>query len=367
MKKYERVMAWVKDNIESGLLSPGDKLPSEPELMQRFSVSRNSVRQAINELAKEKLVESRHGIGTFCLRRGQGKSMLIGLVCLRITSYIFPRIIQGCNRVVQKNGYSLLMNESWYDLAHERTILAGLRDKGVDGIIITPVEGEEGENNAALIKEIEGQGTAVVLLDNEFPDYNLSSVVIDDLQAGRAAAKLLWDMGHRQIGVLYSTNYRPKILRKRGVLEFLGERQVSPPNQWVVGIEGQISPFRTYGQIRDFFRGNDALPTAIVCSSDDEALMFIRQAQRKGLRIPDDISVVSFDNSDLSRFSHPRLTTMDHPSEYMGELAATLLLDRIHHPEMSVQSRNVIRSAPVNRDSVRRVPAGEEDVVRETH
>ena len=358
MKKYERVMAWIREGIESGRIIPGEKLPSEPELMQRFAVSRNSVRQAIYELAKQKLVESRHGVGSFCLRRTQSKSMLIGLVCLRITSYIFPRIIQGCNKVIQKNGYSLLMNESWYDLKQERSTLVALREKRVDGIILTPVQAAGRNNNADLVKEIEDDGIAVVLLDNEYEGYDFSSVVLDDIQAGRTAAKLLWDCGHRQIGVLYSANYRPKVLRRNGVLEFLREQNLSPSDRWIIGIEGQTSAFRTYGQIRELFGMPGSLPTAMICSSDDEALMFIRQAQRRGINVPGDISVVSFDNSEPGRFSHPRLTTMDHPSEYMGELAATLLLNRIYHPETPIRSRNVIGSVVVNRDSVRPISAG---------
>jgi DNA-binding LacI/PurR family transcriptional regulator len=99
-----------------------------------------------------------------------------------------------------------------------------------------------------------------------------------------------------------------------------------------------------------------SVPTAIICSSDDEALMLIRQAKRAGINVPDDLSVISFDNSDLARFSHPRLTSMDHPSDYMGELAATALLSRVYHAETPVRTRSVIDSSVVNRDSVLDLP-----------
>ncbi len=353
MKKYETVMTWVRENIESGRVLPGEKLPSEPELMARFGVSRNSVRQAITELIKDKLVESRHGVGTFCIRRTRDRSMLVGLVCLRVNSYIFPRIIQGCNRIMQKNGFNLLINESWYEMAQERSLLMALREKRVDGIILTPVEEDGSRSNADLVKELEDSGIAVVLFDNEYTGLDFSSVVLDDFGAGRTAAKYLWDCGHRDIGVVYSANYRPKVLRKNGVEDFLRQQDVNVRPEWRVGIEGQFSPFHTYGQIRELFHMAGTLPSAVVCSSDDEALMFMRQAQRAGVRVPDDLSVISFDNSDLARFSHPRLTSMDHPSDYMGELAATALLNRIYHADTPVRTRSVIRSAVVRRDSVR--------------
>lgn len=353
MKKYQIVSSWIRESIETGQIDPGDKLPSESELMRRFDVSRNSVRQAVNELVREGLVESRHGLGTFCTKRSAGESMNVAMVCLRMGSYIFPRIIQGCNRVMQKNGYTLQLNESWYDVEEERRVLRGLRQKGVDGLILIPVNGEGPGTNAALVGELEGEGLSVVLLDNEYEGYEFSSIVLEDFDGGVTVARHLWEAGHRQIGVLYSSNYRPKILRKDGVLHFLEAQGAAVRNEWIIGIDGQSSPFRTYGQIRSLFRDGLSLPTAMVCSSDDEAIMLIYQARHHGIRVPEDLSVVSFDNSDLSKVYRPRLTSIDHPSEYMGELAASMLLDRMRRREAPLKTRTTIESRLIKRDSVR--------------
>ena len=352
MKKYETVFLSIRRRIESGSIEPGDKLPSESELIRQFGVSRNSVRQAINELSRAGLVETQHGIGTFCKKRDPAQSMLVSLICLRAGSYIFPRIIQGCNRVMQKNGYTLLLNESWYDPAEERRVLSSLRDRNVDGIILIPVQGEGTQTNAELVKKLEDEGHAVVLLDNEYSGYSFSSVVLDDYQAGVSVARYLWNEGHREIGVLYSSNYRPKTLRKEGVIRFLSDAGASIPQEWLIGIDGQTSPLRTYGQIRALFRQRLTLPTAMVCSGDDEALMFMYQARHHGIRVPEDISLVSFDNSDLSKLSRPRLTSVDHPSEYMGEVAATMLLARLQRREPALRTRTVIASELIKRDSV---------------
>jgi GntR family transcriptional regulator of arabinose operon len=354
MKKYEKVMAWIREQIEDGRIAPGDRLPSESELMRQLEVSRNSVRKAIGELAKLGLVVTEHGIGTFCRTRTAGQSVLVGLVCFRISSYIFPRIIQGCNRVMQKNGYRLVINESWYDLAEERSVLRSLQEMNVAGIIVIPVQGPSAASNADLVKDIEDQGIAVVLLDNEYPKFDFSSVVLDDEQAGHAIVEHLWNAGHREIGMLYSFNYRPKIRRREGVLSFLTAHGASIRDEWNIGIDGQTSPKGTYRQIREFFRRQIALPTAMICSSDDEALMFIRLARRHGIQVPKDISVVSFDNSDLSKLSQPRLTSMNHPSEYMGEIAATILIDKIQRRDRGVRTRTVIHSELIRRDSVSR-------------
>jgi DNA-binding LacI/PurR family transcriptional regulator len=90
----------------------------------------------------------------------------------------------------------------------------------------------------------------------------------------------------------------------------------------------------------------------MICSSDDEAIMLMYQARHHGIRIPEDLSIVSFDNSDLSKVSRPRLTSVDHPSEYMGELAATMLLNQMQRKELPLHTRTVIESKLINRDSV---------------
>lgn len=77
------------------------------------------------------------------------------------------------------------------------------------------------------------------------------------------------------------------------------------------------------------------------------------RARHHGIGIPGDLSVISFDNSEPAKFSHPQLTSMNHPSEYMGELAATLLLNCIYCREEPLRTRTVIASSVVRRDSVR--------------
>lgn len=353
-KKYETVQYFLKSKIESGVILPGEKLPSESELMNQFKISRNAVRQAINELIKERLVESHRGIGTFCVKRTQGSSMLIGMVTFRISSYIFPRMVSACNQVIQRDSYTLLLNESLYDAAKERSILLDLRKRHVDGIIITPVQETGGQNNADLLNELEAEGIPIVLLDGQYPGYAFTSIVMDEVAAGRRAAEYLWERGHRDIGLVYSSNYMPKILRKEGIQNFLSGVGGHIRDEWLIGIHGQSSSFETYRQIRALLAlRKDHLPTAVICSSDDEAFMFMRQAQRNRIRIPEDVSLIAFDNSDLSRYSSPRLTTVDHPSDYMGELAGKLMLDRIYHAEVKSRTQTIIDTTVISRESVR--------------
>jgi len=353
MKKYEIVKSWLQNNIIKGILVPNDKLPSESELIKQFGVSRNAVRQAINELIKDHLVESRHGIGTFVLKKINESTSNIGLICYRIPSYISPKIIHGVNKIIQKSGYNLLLNESWYDLNIEKSLLSGLTQKNLAGLIITPVQGEGQQNNAEILKELEHRGIPIVLLDNDFPKYNFTSVVLADNNVGIKTAKYVWEAGHRDIGIIYSRNYRPKVLRKEGSLFFLSNAGSPVPEGRVFSIEGQVSGQRVYREIRFIVDNIEKLPSVFICSSDDEALVLMYILHKKGVNIPEDVSIISYDNSESSQFSSPRLTTVNHPSEYMGELVASMLLNKINNPGIKINSRTTIDSYVIKRDSVK--------------
>jgi GntR family transcriptional regulator of arabinose operon len=224
MKKYQQIEEWIKESIGSGRFMPGDKLPSESQLCEQFGISRNSIRQAVNNLVHAGWVETKKGIGTFCLLRNRNLTTNIGFICYYTSSYIFPRIIHGCDRILYRSGFHLLLNQSEYDLEKEHNILQSLKRKGVDGIIIEPIYSGSEPSNRELLLEFQAQGIPVILIDNYFPGEDFSFIALDDRRGGWIAASYLWEKGHRKIGVLYKEDYFPSILRKEGALSFLRER-----------------------------------------------------------------------------------------------------------------------------------------------
>jgi GntR family transcriptional regulator of arabinose operon len=107
-----------------------------------------------------------------------------------------------------------------------------------------------------------------------------------------------------------------------------------------------------------FFRGAREIPSAFVCGNDEDALRLIEAAERQGLKVPDDLSVVGFDNSDIAQLEKISLTSVDHPSFEIGEKAANILLDKIFHPEIRFVTHTIITPSLVERSSVKNlVPA----------
>jgi GntR family transcriptional regulator of arabinose operon len=353
--KYQQIRQWILDNMEAGRFLPGDKLPSENEFCKQFGVSRNSVRQAINSLIGEGWLDSKKGIGTFCLLKTPQLTKDIGLICFFTGSYIFPRIARGCDQISHKNGFHLILNQSEFDYDKEREILIKLKKRGVDGVIIEPVFPGDGRSNLDLLVELEDSGTPVVLIDNYFPQRGFSRVALDDHAGGRLAAAHLWEKGHRRIGVISATTYQPKMDRKEGALSFLRQMGARIPEQWLLGYAGPAFSLRIDEIIDSFFTREKELPTALICTSDEESIELYKMIEKHGLKIPKDISVVSFDNSSLAVLPGISLTSIDHPGQYMGELATKILLEKIMNPKVSCHTTSLIEPRLVERDSVAQI------------
>jgi GntR family transcriptional regulator, arabinose operon transcriptional repressor len=342
------------------------------QLAEQFGVSRNAVRQALHNLAHEGWVETMKGIGTFC-RSPVAKSRLhntIGFVCFFSGSYIFPDILRGCDNVLYRRGFHVLLNQSEYDAGKERAILEGLRNRGVDGVLLEPIYDASGSPNGALLTELERAGIPVVLIDGCLDGAGFSCVSLDDAAGGYLAAKYLWERGHRRIGGFFQNDYVVKVARMSGVRRFLREKDIEPPPDWFTGFKGQgpgsgaeeaaaslLSAARAAGAAKAAGAASTAgagqeLPTGIVCGNDEEALVLIRTAQSIGLRVPEDLSIVGFDNSNIAQLDQVALTTVDHPSFLMGEMATNILLERVFHPERSFVTRTVITPTLVERRSV---------------
>lgn len=355
MKKYQVVEAWTRNRIIEGVLIAGEKLPSESQLCAQFGVSRNAVRQAIQNLIQEGFVESIKGVGTFCRARPPESefSANIGLVEYFISSYIYPQVIRGSYNTLSRKGFALLLNQSEYNLERERAILQDLRRQKVGGIIIAPIYGAGDRSNALLLEEIQNEGIAVVLCDDYYPGRDFSSVTLDYHRCGEVAASHLWAKGHRKIGIFYQKDFLVKANRMKGVLDFLGTQEAPVRDSWIVGFNGQGPSSGAADAAERFLKGTRELPSAFVCGNDEDALHLIQVAERLGIRIPDDLSVVGFDNSDIARLERISLTSVDHPSFQIGEKAANILLDKIFHPEIRFVTKTIITPSLVERGSVR--------------
>ena len=138
--KYFQVMDRLRQQILSGEIKPGGKLPSENELSREYGISRHTVRKALRILENDGYVEAQHGRGTFCSERmgHMKRSKNIAVVTTYLSDYIFPRLIQGIDKVLSQNGYSIILKNTGNSRQKEAQQLEELLEKEIDGLIIEP-------------------------------------------------------------------------------------------------------------------------------------------------------------------------------------------------------------------------------------
>ncbi|QHZ54816.1 LacI family transcriptional regulator [Brevibacillus sp. NSP2.1] len=233
----------------------------------------------------------------------------------------FARSIEDCGREL---GYSILICSTDFQKANELKHSAFLIDKKVDGIIII-----SGSQDESFIKELLDKQIPTVIVNKELTTpLPIDSVSVDDFIGGYEATKHLLELGHRRICTIQLGELLLGKERLRGYKHALEEFEVkyektltffSSPNATIeeskqISLEILSAPQR---------------PTAIFAGNDILALGVIHAAMELGLSIPDDLSVIGFDNTVLSAMSNPPLTTMAQSIQDMGRLSINLLLEEI--------------------------------------
>jgi LacI family transcriptional regulator len=243
-----------------------------------------------------------------------GKTRAIGLAVLDIRNPHFTNIVKGANRIALQQDYTLLLVDTEENQARERQLIEALSQR-VDGLIVTSRMQEE---SALWMLEL----SKPVVLFGRSRHLPFPSVGSDSYLAAYMAARHLLNEGHRRIAYLGFGQSRWNAERLRGVTTCLQEAGLP------IEVHDAHAPSAQAGE-----RACSAImlgpnrPDAVVCYNDLIALGFMKEARALGCRLPEDVSVVGFDNVPYGEYASPALTTMDLQSERMGELAMQKLLN----------------------------------------
>ena len=335
-KKYERIVSWVQTEIENGALSRGDKLPSENELMERFRVSRQTVRRAMEELTEKGVVEGRRGSGTYVTvntrRYAAGKEIRIAVMLTYVDTYIFPSIIKGIESVLSSEGCTLQIAMTDNAVEKERMLLKEfIHTQSVDGIIAETVKSALPNPNMELYREIENMGIPVLFVNSYYKELDIPHISMDDRKAGYLAAKHLAECGHTRIGGIFKADDGQGHLRYAGYTDALMEQEIKIRGDQVIWIDSE--ELRTMGEESAKFLKRLKGCTACVCYNDETAYKIVEIFRKAGHRVPEDLSVVGIDNSGLAKFSPVPLTSVENPVEKLGRTAAERMTWKIFRNE----------------------------------
>lgn len=329
--KYFTLMEQLKEDILSGRIQAGEKLPSENELAAGFSISRHTVRKALSILENEGYITARHGKGTFCSERmiHRNNSHNIAVVTTYLSDYIFPRLIQGMDRVLTANGYSIILKNTGNSRTVEAKVLQEMLNKPIDGLIIEPSKSQILCKHLNLYEMLDKYGIPYVFIQGSYPQMlDKPRILMDDCQGGYLLTKYLIENGHKHIVGIFKADDSQGAQRHLGYTKALQEAGILYDPEMVIWFhteDRRIKPALMLNQMLD--KGMDM--DAVVCYNDQIATLAINALKERGLSIPKDISITGYDNSMIAEAGQIGLTTIAHPQEKLGEMAAELILEQI--------------------------------------
>lgn len=279
----------------------------------------------------------------------EGKSRMIGLIGDEVATTEFAgQMILGAQQEAWRRGYVLLTVDTAGDPGLETAAISMMQSYRVAGVIYASMYHRRVELPAALA------ATPTVCVNSQDVTGTVTSIFPDEVAGGRAAAQALLDAGHRRIAMINIAEEGSTLPaasgRLQGFSEALHDAGVELTADLLRFGHGTYEEGLAYGA--DLLQGS-ALPSAIFCGNDRTALGAYHAAAQLGLSIPDDVSIVGFDNQSLlTPMFSPRLTTFQLPLVEMGRLAVAEVLSRSSAPkrlavECSLQTRDSVALAKV--------------------
>lgn len=355
--KYFNLAEDLKRMILEGSIQAGEKLPSENELAERYQISRHTVRKALSILTNEGYIYAEHGKGTFCseLVRHTKTSRNIAVVTTYLSDYIFPKVVQGIDSVLTEKGYSIILKNTRNSRKAEAKCLEELLQKDIEGLIIEPSKSEIFCKHISMYERLEQFGIPYVFIQGCFEQMKEKPQVrMDDCKGGYMITKYLISLGHREILGVFKADDTQGRERHRGYVQALQEAGIlyNPDNIiWFHTEDRALKPFAALQALVRQKRKFDA----VVCYNDQIAVEVIRALEECHVEVPGQVSVTGYDNSFIAENSKIKLTTIAHPQQKLGQMAAKLLLELIQNPNaMSEENKVLIEPELVIRESCKK-------------
>jgi DNA-binding LacI/PurR family transcriptional regulator len=328
------VTVGIKEVAQRAGVSPGtvSNVLNRPERVA--AATRERVEQAIRELGFV-----RNGSAS-TLRAGQSRA--VGLVVLDVGNPFFAEVARGVEDVVSARDHAVILCNSGESPEKEARNLRVLAEQRVRGVLITPA----GEDISGL-RRLRDRGVAVVFVDHS-ASGDVCSVSVDDMAGGELAARHLIANGAKRIAFVSGPHaIRQCSDRRQGAL-----RALNPPEQELVDVV--VPEMNAHGgRLAAEMLLEGGLPDAVFCANDLLALGVLRALLQAGVRVPEDVALIGYDDIEFSSAAAVPLSSIRQPTYQLGKIATELLLDECDTPEEHVHQQIMFQPELVVRESSR--------------
>lgn len=330
--KYIRLANILRETIFQNTGSGIYKLPSESELCEQYHMSRQTVRTALHLLMEEGLIEKRQGSGSFSTGLGAMQNT-IAVIVNQAEEYTTPAFLANIKSTLGAKGYSITVYSTHSKIAEERKILEDIKQASIRGMIVEGSKTALPNPNLDLYEYLMAKGISVLFAGGIYPSLaGCICIKEDNYYGGYLLAKHLILLGHTQIAGVFKIDDLQGLERYYGFAAAI--RDYGLPLQedlitWYTAANLEALQLKSdTGFLSDLLRRNKGLYSSVVCQNDEIAYWLIRELSYTDIRVPEDISVVSFDNSYMSDLNSTHITTLSHDRD-LGTTAASTLLKMI--------------------------------------
>ena len=272
----------------------------------------------------------------------------IGVIIPDIVHHFFTTVVRGIENHANAKGYNVIVCLSDESFDKEVINMEMLANGSIDGFIMSLSAGTEKKKDFNHLKEVTEQGIPLVLFDRVTDEIKCDKVIIDDVQAAYIATKKLLEEGRRKIALLTTDNFfSVSRNRNKGYEKALKDFGVPLDESLILRL-----PFMDIDETKISQFLNAIEPDAILSVNEIFGIYGMRVIQRKGLRVPEDISIIGFTDGLLAKHANPSLTSVAQHGEKMGEVAARMLIDRVESEDDEVTySTKILEPTLIERDS----------------
>ncbi len=304
----------------------------------------------ISKETKRKILNTSREMGyqhnKFASSLRQSKTHTLGVIVPKLNSYFISTAIAGIEKVTSRCGYNLIISQSQESSKKEIAGISTLFNSRVDGLLVS-LSFET--KNLDPFKIFFGKGIPVVFFDRVYDCSGCVTVVIDNFKAGYEATSHMLSQGCRRIvhlsGNLLRNVYSERLKGyKHAILDF--GLAYDPDLVFITDLTEQAG-IETARKILKMKKRPDGVFTA----NDTSAVAIICELKKAGIKVPEEISVVGFNDEPISRVVQPNLTTIHYPAMEIGEMAATTLINKLNNTQTANLSAVVIEHTLIERQS----------------
>ena len=278
----------------------------------------------------------------------RNRTNYIGLIIPDVTNTFFSNLIRGVQDICEKHGYSVLVVNSDDSQEKEKRYLKLLYSRRVDGVIMTAAgyrEAKYSEEELSLMRKMR-----IVLIDREINGLDAPIIKVKNFEGAFNAMKYLISLGHKRIMYLAGIKgTKTNKERERGYLSALEDAGM----KWKHELVGNFRMDTAYRKIKNYWHRAKDLPTAIFAANDFMAIGVLKAFSELRIKVPEEVSIIGFDNIPFSDCTFPPLTTVSQPTYLMGKKAVETLIKSID--KRKIKKSVELETKLIERESVKSI------------